>query len=44
APHYGIEVVAEDYKKAEAVMKEVAETALKSFKSLGGHGSFIHKR
>lgn len=44
APFYNIEVVAEDYKQAESVLKEVADVALAELKSLGGTGSFATKR
>ncbi len=44
APRYGVEVIAEDYKKAESILKEVAEAALDVIRKFGGQGSFIYKR
>ncbi|RLF12508.1 MAG: translation initiation factor IF-2 subunit alpha [Thermoprotei archaeon] len=44
APVYGVEVVAEDYKRAEAALREVAHVAIKEIKSMGGSGSFSVKR
>ncbi|MEM4699351.1 MAG: translation initiation factor IF-2 subunit alpha [Candidatus Nezhaarchaeales archaeon] len=44
APFYNIEAVAEDYKQAEHILKEVADVALKELKSLGGVGSLTVKR
>ncbi len=43
-PVYGVEVVAEDYKRAEAALREVADVAIREIKSLGGSGSFSVKR
>ena len=44
SPRYNVEVVAEDYRKAEAALKEVAEVALNVIKEYGGQGSFTYKR
>lgn len=44
SPIYRIEVVAENYREAEAAMKEVAQTALNVLKSLGGQGLFKSER
>lgn len=40
APKYAIEVMAEDYKEAEKVLKEAVETAIKTIKKTGGTGTF----
>jgi len=40
APKYRIKVVADDYKQAEKLLKNSAETAIKSIKKSGGKGEF----
>ncbi|MBS7625092.1 MAG: translation initiation factor IF-2 subunit alpha [Candidatus Bathyarchaeia archaeon] len=39
-PKYQVEVVARDYKEANAILKKVADTAISVITSLGGQGSF----
>lgn len=39
-PKYRIEVLAEDYKKAEAVLEKATETAIKNITKAGGTGTF----
>ena len=41
-PKYRIEVSAESYKEAEALLERVSQTALKAIKSEGGEGKFTH--
>ena len=43
-PFYGVEVVAENYKQAESVLREVADVVLRELKSLGGTGNFTVRR
>jgi len=38
APKYAIEVLAEDYKEAEKILQQAAETAIKSITQTGGTG------
>jgi len=40
APKYAVEVLAEDYKEAEKILQEAAETAIKVVTKAGGTGSF----
>jgi len=40
APRYQIEVSAQDYKEAEALLKRAVDTALNCIKESGGQGSF----
>ncbi|MEM2212563.1 MAG: translation initiation factor IF-2 subunit alpha [Candidatus Nezhaarchaeales archaeon] len=40
APRYRVDVYAEEYKKAEAILKEVADTALTLITKEGGEGVF----
>jgi translation initiation factor 2 alpha subunit (eIF-2alpha) len=40
APKYAVEVLAEDYKAAEKILQEAAETATKAIIHDGGTGSF----
>ncbi len=39
-PKYRIEVLAEDYKKAERVLEKATETAIKNITKAGGTGTF----
>ncbi|MEM1606730.1 MAG: translation initiation factor IF-2 subunit alpha [Candidatus Bathyarchaeia archaeon] len=39
-PKYQVEVVAKDYREANAILKKVADTAISVITSLGGQGSF----
>ncbi|MEM2433902.1 MAG: translation initiation factor IF-2 subunit alpha [Candidatus Bathyarchaeia archaeon] len=39
-PKYYVEVMAKDYKEANAILKKVADTAINIITSLGGQGSF----
>lgn len=43
-PNYRIEVLAENYKKAEALLQKAANTALKTTTKLGGKGTFKRER
>lgn len=43
-PLYGVEVVAEDYKRAESILKEVVDIALREIRAHGGSGNFIASR
>ncbi|KPV61491.1 MAG: Translation initiation factor 2 subunit alpha [Candidatus Bathyarchaeota archaeon BA1] len=43
-PKYRIEVLAEDYKEAERILQEVAETALKNITRFGGQGAFKREK
>ncbi|OFV68197.1 MAG: translation initiation factor IF-2 subunit alpha [Candidatus Syntrophoarchaeum caldarius] len=40
APRFRLHVVAGDYKRAEAILKDAAERAIKEIKKLGGKGEF----
>ena len=40
APKYSVEVLAKDYKEAEKILQEAAETAIKVVTKVGGTGSF----
>jgi len=40
APKYAIEVLAEDYKEAEKILQQTAETAIKTITKAGGTGVF----
>jgi len=42
APKYRVEVTAESYKEAEALLERVSQTALKAIKAEGGEGKFTH--
>lgn len=44
APKYCIEVSADNYKHAEAVLQRVAETIISSFVKAGGQGSFRREK
>jgi len=39
-PKYAIEVLAEDYKEAERIIQQAAETAIKTITKTGGKGAF----
>ena len=39
-PKYQIEVVAKDYKEANAILSKAAESAVETIVKLGGEGSF----
>jgi len=43
-PRYRIEVSAEDYKKAEKILEEATETALKHMAKVGGQGVFKREK
>jgi translation initiation factor 2 subunit 1 len=43
-PKYRIEVSAEDYTKAESVLKKATETALKNIAKVGGQGAFRREK
>jgi translation initiation factor 2 subunit 1 len=40
APKYAVEVLAEDYKDAEKILQQAAETAIKTIAKAGGTGTF----
>jgi translation initiation factor 2 subunit 1 len=40
APRFRLHVIAEDYKRAEAILKNASNCALKEIKKLGGKGEF----
>ena len=44
APKYRLEVLAENYKDAEMLLKKAAETALKNITSAGGQGNFEREK
>lgn len=44
SPKYRIEVSAENYKKAEQILQNAAETAIKRIKEVGGEGSFKREK
>jgi translation initiation factor 2 subunit 1 len=43
-PKYRVVVSAEDYKRAESVLKKVTETAIETIQKLGGKGSFKREK
>jgi len=43
-PKYRIVVSAEDYKRAESVLKKATETALKNIEKIGGQGTFKREK
>ena len=43
-PRYSIEVLAEDYKKAEQILEKAKETVLDNITKLGGYGSFKREK
>lgn len=44
APNYIIKVRAPDYKTAESVIQEVAESVISTIKKAGGEGSYVKKK
>lgn len=44
APKYGIEVLAEDYKRAEGTLQKVAQNIISYVAKAGGHGSFMREK
>ncbi len=43
-PRYSIEVLAEDYRKAEQILEKAKEAVLESISKLGGQGSFKREK
>jgi len=43
-PNYRIEVLAEDYKKAEKLLQKAADTVLQTITKLGGQGTFKREK
>jgi len=44
APKYGVEVLAENYKRAEEVLDKVAQTVVENITKVGGQGSFRREK
>ena len=44
APKYSVEVLAENYKRAEDVLQRVAQNVVSNVVTCGGHGSFRREK
>jgi translation initiation factor 2 subunit 1 len=44
APKYGVEVLAENYKRAEEVLQKVSQSVVSNIVDAGGQGSFRREK